>query len=89
MFLASWCDNFARNVGGNLRGKAMERPKYLPRALKMSPGGPKMRPRGAKKEPRAAKKQQEREKCVFFPFFVASRTAQERPRAPQERPKSA
>ena len=53
MFLATWCNSFARNVGGNLPGKPMERPKYCPGAFKMSPGGPKMRPRGAKTSLRA------------------------------------
>jgi hypothetical protein len=48
-----------------------------------------MRPRGAKTGPKAAKKQQGRQESVFFSFFVAFRAPQERPRVPQERPKSA
>ena len=94
MFLETWCNNFARNVGGNVPGKAMERPKYWPRAPKMSPGGPKMRPRGANSGPSASK-------VDFLPIFFHSggfwssfgpqlgqlETAKRRPKRPQRRPR--
>ena len=70
-------------------GETRNRPKYCPGGEKMRPRGAKTGPRQGQERPRSTRKARKNIFLYFFRFFLSSCAPEERPRAPQEGPKSA
>ena len=85
MFLETWCNNFARNVGGNVPGKCQKETKILPGRSENEAKRDQDRANSGQEAP---ERQQKRFFGVFSRIQRAPRASKSAPRGPQEPPRA-